>query len=200
MHVSYLPSLRSLHQHVWSTQRTWILCKGLKRGRNLRTYIFVVAHMESLGLLVLLCISYTAKDPGAHHICNSLTLRGSQEFFAAYKGMPSSENYSSAPSWTGLAISEISTSVPELLLYHEAVLELTLKPPLNSQNGRPCWSVLGYVYPACKIGGASKVVTKFPRSSPKHAALEFGCFHKLVSFLWVSSYPHSESPTLWGQY
>ena len=34
----------------------------------------------------------------------------------------------------GLAISELSKSVPQLLLYHSAVPQLTLKPPLNSRN------------------------------------------------------------------
>ena len=41
--------------------------------------------------------------------------------------------------FTGLAISELSKSVPQLLPYHETVPELTLKPPLNSQNSRPCF-------------------------------------------------------------
>ena len=32
----------------------------------------------------------------------------------------------------------IAKSVPQLLLCHSAVPELSLKPSLNSQNGRPC--------------------------------------------------------------
>ena len=38
---------------------------------------------------------------------------------------------------TGLAVSELSKSVPYLLLYHLTVPELTLKPPLNNQHCRP---------------------------------------------------------------
>ena len=38
-----------------------------------------------------------------------------------------------------LAISKSSKPVPLLLLYHSIVPELTLKPPLNSQNNRPCY-------------------------------------------------------------
>ena len=37
----------------------------------------------------------------------------------------------------GLAISDLSKSVPFLLLYHETVSELTLKAPLQSHNSRP---------------------------------------------------------------
>ena len=38
---------------------------------------------------------------------------------------------------TGLASSELARSVPELLLYHETVPELTLTPPFK-QKRRPC--------------------------------------------------------------
>ena len=42
---------------------------------------------------------------------------------------------------TGLAISELPRAVPELLIHQSAVPELTSKPPLNSQNSRPCSSL-----------------------------------------------------------
>ena len=53
-------------------------------------------------------------------------LKGLFEPFKAYYGIP----------WpnTGLAISDSSRSVPQLLLYHLTVPELTLKPALNSQD------------------------------------------------------------------
>ena len=38
----------------------------------------------------------------------------------------------------GISFPELSKSVPQLLLYLQTVLELTLKHPLNSQNRRPC--------------------------------------------------------------
>ena len=39
---------------------------------------------------------------------------------------------------TGLAISELSKSVPELHVHHSTVPELSLTPPFNSPNSRPC--------------------------------------------------------------
>ena len=42
------------------------------------------------------------------------------------------------PGHMGLAISEFSKSVLQLVIYHFTVPELTLNSPLNSQNSRPC--------------------------------------------------------------
>ena len=39
---------------------------------------------------------------------------------------------------TGLAISDLSKSVPYLFLYHETVPEVTSQAPLDSQNSRAC--------------------------------------------------------------
>ena len=55
---------------------------------------------------------------------------------------------------TGLDMSELSKSVPELLLYHPKVPELTLNPPLNSQNSRPCEYVGLFKSRSCpQLGG-----------------------------------------------